>query len=120
MNTVNIDLSYLKTIASDDNSFISEMLTMIQASVSEEIGKITSYYKEGNCLAIASTAHKIKAPIQMINEHLLVDIVVEIETYCRDGKNKELIPALIDEFNDRFVKVNSKITDVIEQLNAIK
>lgn len=119
MNTVNIDLSYLKTIAGDDFAFISEMLNMIQFSVPKEISNMTNSYKEGNYNAIASTAHKIKAPLQMINEYLLVDIILEIETNSRDGKSIEVIPALIEEFNVRFNKVDKAINQVLIGFNTL-
>ncbi len=119
MNTVNIDLSYLKTIAGDDFAFISEMLNMIQFSVPKEISNMTNSYKEGNYNAIASTAHKIKAPLQMINEYLLVDIILEIETNSRDRKSIEVIPALIEEFNVRFNKVDKAINQVLIGFNTL-
>lgn len=119
MNTVNIDLSYLKTIAGDDFAFISEMLNMIQFSVPKEISNMTNSYKEGNYNAIASTAHKIKAPLQMINEYLLVDIILEIETNSRDVKSIEVIPALIEEFNVRFNKVDKAINQVLIGFNTL-
>lgn len=119
MNTVNIDLSYLKTIAGDDFAFISEMLTMIQFSVPKEISFMSNSYNEGNYMAIASTAHKIKAPLQMINEYLLVDIIHEIETNARDGKSIQSIPDLIEEFNAHFYKVNIRINEVLASFNTL-
>ncbi len=119
MNTVNIDLSYLKTIAGDDFAFISEMLTMIQFSVPKEISFMTNSYNEGNYMAIASTAHKIKAPLQMINEYLLVDIIHEIETNARDGKSIQSIPDLIEEFNAHFYNVNIRINEVLASFNTL-
>lgn len=97
MKQVSIDLSYLKTIAGDDEAFIKEMLHMFLNTTPVEVESIGNYFNEGNYHMMASAAHKIKAPIQMLGDEYATGILLQIEHLAKPENDKAALPALIEE-----------------------
>jgi HPt (histidine-containing phosphotransfer) domain-containing protein len=116
MNKAKIDLSYLKTIAGNDNVFIEEMLGMILKSVPKEIENMQQHFDAGNYLLMASAAHKIKAPLQMIAEDEMVELILLIETTGRKSLDVSAIPQMLDRLKLLFEDVNVSIKETINTL----
>jgi HPt (histidine-containing phosphotransfer) domain-containing protein len=117
MNKAKIDLSYLKTIAGNDYVFIKEMLGMILKSVPKEIENMQQHYDAGNYMLMASAAHKIKAPLQMIAENGLVDLILRIETIGRKNLEVNEIPPLLNQLRTLFEGVGIAINNTIKELS---
>lgn len=117
MNIAKVDLSYLKTIAGNDHVFIKEMLGMILKSVPKEIENMQQQYNAENFLLMASAAHKIKAPLQMIAEDGMVDLIMQIETIGRKGLDVAEVPQLLNRLKKRFDEVSLAIDRTINTLS---
>jgi HPt (histidine-containing phosphotransfer) domain-containing protein len=116
MNKAKIDLSYLKTIAGNDNMFIKEMLGMILKSVPKEIENMQQHFDAGNYLLMASAAHKIKAPLQMIAEDEMVELILLIETIGRKSLDVSSIPQKLNRLKVLFEDVSLAISEAINLL----
>lgn len=101
MGEVNIDLSYLNTVAGGDAAFVSEMLGMFLNSAPVDVESIVSHYNNNNLELMSSAAHKIKAPIQMLAEHVLADVVIKIEQIGKHNEGVEQLPELIAQLQNR-------------------
>ncbi|MES2690165.1 MAG: hypothetical protein V4658_07160 [Bacteroidota bacterium] len=116
MKQVSIDLSYLKTIAGDDESFIKEMLQMFLNTTPVEVESIGNYFKEGNYHMMASAAHKIKAPIQMLGDEYATGILLQIEQLAKPENDKTELPALIDEAREHLGALVSEVNKLFNTL----
>jgi HPt (histidine-containing phosphotransfer) domain-containing protein len=116
MRTTIIDLSYLKTIGGNDSVFIKEMLVMVKNSVPKEIENIQHFFNNGNYLMMASTAHKIKAPLQMITGNDIIDVLTSIETIGKNAIDVKDVPNLIDKLNELYNIIEEEIIAVEKEI----
>lgn len=116
MSKTNIDLSYLNTIGGNDYVFIKEMLGMILKSVPNEIEFMEQHFNKGNYTLMASAAHKIKAPLQMIANNNIIDLIVSIETIGRKGLAVNEIPQLLAQLKEQYKAVSADIEAAILEL----
>ncbi len=116
MSTTKIDLSYLKTIGGNDHVFIKEMLGMILKSVPKEIQNMQQHFDTGNYMLMASAAHKIKAPLQMIVKNDMIDLISRIETIGRKELDVNEIPQLLNQLRVLFDVVGADIETALQEL----
>ena len=116
MSTTKIDLSYLKTIGGNDNVFIKEMLGMILQSVPKEIENMQQHFNNGNYMMMASAAHKIKAPLQMITNNDMIDLIIRIETIGRKGLEMNEIPTLLAQLKEQYNTLHTDIEAAVLEL----
>lgn len=116
MSTTKIDLSYLKTIGGNDHVFIKEMLGMILNSVPKELDNMQKHFDSGNYMLMASAAHKIKAPLQMITNNDMIDLIIRIETIGRKGLEMNEIPQLLNQLRLLFDVVEAEIEIASKEL----
>lgn len=109
-----IDLTYLKTIAGDDEVFINEMLNMFLTTTPPELINIEKFYQAGDYHMMGSAAHKIKAPIQMLGDETTTNLLIEIEHIAKSGQNKEKLSDIIGETRNR---ISTLLSEVKELLN---
>ena len=116
MSTTKIDLSYLKTIGGNDHAFIKEMLGMILKSVPKEIENMQQHFDNANYMMMSSAAHKIKAPLQMITNNDMIDLIIRIETIGRKGLEVNEIPELLNQLRLLFEVVEAEIEIASQEL----
>ncbi len=116
MHQVNVDLSYLNTIAGGDTAFVKELLGMFLTTAQEEIDNIERHYQDGTLSDMSSAAHKIKAPIQMLAENTLADLVIRIEYIGKHKENEEELPELINQLKQHLSKVLIEVEKVMNNL----
>lgn len=116
MSAVNIDLSYLKTIAGNDSNFIKEMLRMFLNSAPDEVMNIERFCSEGQFPQMGSAAHKIKAPVQMIGEQVLTDLLMRLEVIGKSNQQTEEAPALINQLKEHMKQVVPVVEELISTL----
>ncbi|MCU0422007.1 MAG: Hpt domain-containing protein [Bacteroidia bacterium] len=116
MSSEKIDLSYLLTVGGDDMEFVREMLDMFLNSAPIEVNNISTHFASGDYQAMASAAHKIKAPIQMMGEHEMADIIIQIETIGKNNEGIAELPNLIAKLKIELEKVIVKINDLDTQM----
>jgi hypothetical protein len=96
MKQININLAYLQEIAGGDEVFVKEMLEMIASTTPLEVQNINTYYNDKEYFMMASTAHKIKAPIQMLGDEYAVELLLKIEQMAKNDVAKDELPALVE------------------------
>ena len=82
---IQLDLTYLNTISGGDQAFIHEMLKMFLTTTFPEMEALKQHASEGTWDLFGSTAHKMKAPIQMLGVPAVADLVFDLEHI---GKSK--------------------------------
>lgn len=111
-----IDLSYLEEVASGDESFVKQMLEMFKSSTVTELDKIDQYYAKQDWAMVGLTAHKIKAPIQMLGQNELADMVVMIEklgkNYTEPNNLAEMIRNLRLQIEELYFEVDSLVNSL--------
>ncbi|MES2779457.1 MAG: Hpt domain-containing protein, partial [Bacteroidota bacterium] len=85
-NMIQLDLTYLETISGGDQAFIKEMLSMFLTNTFPEIVELRTLAANGDWDKMATTAHKMKAPLQMLGVPAVSDLVLELEIM---GKTKQ-------------------------------
>lgn len=116
MKQVSIDLSYLRTIAGDDDAFIKEMLQMLLNTTPVEAESIWKYHNEGNFHMMASAAHKIKAPIQMLGDEYVTGLLLKIEQLAKPDQDKSELPGLITEAREHLTALVEAVRKTLETL----
>lgn len=110
-----IDLSYLKTIAGDDDVFIQEMLQMFLNTTPPELENIEKFHAGGDLHMMGSSAHKIKAPIQMLGDETTTNLLIRIEQIAKSGEEKEQLPALVAEIKERLALLIEEVREMVDQ-----
>jgi HPt (histidine-containing phosphotransfer) domain-containing protein len=75
-----LDLTYLESISGSDKVFINEMLTLFITSTFPELEQLKHHANERSWDLMSSTAHKMKAPIQMLGIPEVSALIISIET----------------------------------------
>jgi HPt (histidine-containing phosphotransfer) domain-containing protein len=107
-----VDLTYIKSIAGDDEGFIKEMLQMFLASTPAEIDNIEKYFKENDYRMMAASAHKIKAPVQMMGDKDITDLLLSIEMAAKNNAPAADVEVIIE-------KVKTKMNVLIEAVKEL-
>ncbi|MFC2123549.1 Hpt domain-containing protein [Bacteroidota bacterium] len=109
-----IDLSYLKEIAGNDQTFIVDMIETYLDNIPSDIKEMKSLLADKKWNEIGDIAHKIKPSIGFLGIHMLKDTVLQLQINGREAKNISIIPDLIAEIE----RVNeSVIKELQETLN---
>jgi HPt (histidine-containing phosphotransfer) domain-containing protein len=112
-----IDLTYLESVAAGDKEFIRHMLEMFRESTAPEIEKIQSYYDKKDWNMVGLTAHKIKAPVQMLGQAELVDLILELEKTGRSLTDSSRVAELIGMVREKLVSLNKSVDHTIRSLS---
>lgn len=111
---IQLDLTYLETISGGDQSFIKEMLTMFLSSTFTEITELKEHAVAGNWEKMGSTAHKMKAPLQMLGVPVVSDLVLELELMGKTKQETELAVQKVDALTGYIQQLETDIRKVIE------
>jgi HPt (histidine-containing phosphotransfer) domain-containing protein len=110
-----IDLSYIESIAGGDKDFIKELLGMYLKSTPTELDNVELFLKNEDMLKLASTFHKIKAPVQMIGQPEIVELLVLLEKKCR-ANDKSDLPELIGNLKTQLLSLDELVNAQIKAL----
>jgi HPt (histidine-containing phosphotransfer) domain-containing protein len=110
-----IDLSYLETIAGGDQSFITEMLTMLLNSTFNEMENMKILAAEGKWNELSGVAHKIKAPIQMLGVKEISDLILEVETLGKKQIQTEEIPAKVASLDTCMAELKQQVEQLVNK-----
>lgn len=108
-----IDLSYLQSISSGDNEFIKEMLTMFLNSTFPEIELLKQQANKGEWEGMGSTAHKMKAPIQMLGVPEVSALVLDIETTGRSKQHTQNVIEKVLLLEKHIEDLSKQITEIL-------
>ena len=105
------DLSYLRKMSSNDESFIQEMVTSFIEKTPEIIAQIKQANKDENWQEVGEIAHKLKPNLAFMGIDSLKKLILEIEANANNKSNTKDIPDLIE-------KLTSSVKVAIAELDS--
>lgn len=90
---LNVDLTYLETIASGDREFIVEMIDMFMTQTPLYLDELKAEIMEENWTGVGSVAHKIKPTLAFIGVPSIMEMIARIEANAKKSENIEMIRA---------------------------
>jgi PAS domain S-box-containing protein len=105
------DLSYLRKMSNNDESFVQEMVSSFVEKTPEIISQIKQATKEKDWSQVGSLAHKLKPNLAFMGVDSLKELILEIE---KNGKNKTNVKAIPELVN----KLSSAVQEAINELSA--
>ena len=103
------DLTYLRKMSSNDESFVQEMVNSFIEKTPEIIEQINQANEDEDWQEVANLAHKLKPNLAFMGMDSLKNLILEIET---NAKNKENI----EEIRDMIERLTSTVNEAIEEL----
>ncbi len=92
------DLSYLKSMSSDNHELIHEMIDIFTVQVDEFNGEFQHLLDEGNYEALGKLAHKAKSSVAIMGMEDLAGMLKEFEILAKDGRKPEKYQGYVDRF----------------------
>lgn len=105
------DLSSLRKMSNNDESFVQEMVSSFIEKTPEIIKQIKQANKEKNWPEVGAMAHKLKPNLAFMGIDSLKKLIAQIETNANNNKNTKEIPGLIK-------KLTSSINVAIKELDS--
>jgi HPt (histidine-containing phosphotransfer) domain-containing protein len=110
-----IDLSYLESISGGDKAFIDDMLKMFLSNTFPEIEQLKTQAEAGQWELMGGTAHKMKAPMQMLGVPDISALVLELEQI---GKSKANTEGIMDKIETLKGHIKGLETEINQYLQA--
>jgi len=92
-----IDLSYLRKMSNNDESFVLEMVESFVEKTPNLLEELSSSCAEKDWTNVGNLAHKLKPNLAFMGIESLKDLVLRIETDGKSGENVKELPKLVDE-----------------------
>lgn len=108
-NQITIDLSYLNDVAGGNTEFIVEMIDIFIAQTPGHLEELTAAVAVKEWKKIAELSHKIKPTLAFIGVDSAKDVMAEIEKDARSEENYENIALKMNEMQDVFKTIFSKL-----------
>lgn len=105
------DLSYLKSLSSDDNKFIREMAEIFREQIAEYEEEMPELLAKMDFQALSKVAHKAKSSVAIMGMTKEADLLKTLEINAKEEVEIESF----DEIIETFLR-NSKLA--IEELKA--
>ncbi len=113
---IKIDLTYLETVGAGDTDFIKQMLEMFQKSTLPEIDNLEQFYETKDWTMFTSTAHKIKAPMQMLGQESMREQLIQLEMAGKGLGNRDTISETLTSLKGQIAELNTEIDKMIKSL----
>lgn len=113
---ISIDLSYLTEVASGNTEFIVEMIDIFLAQTPGHVKELTAAVEVKEWKRIAELAHKIKPTLAFMGVESAKEVMAEIEKDARGENNYEGIVLKINQMQDVFKTIFSKLEAKREEL----
>jgi PAS domain S-box-containing protein len=104
------DLTYLRKMSNNDESFVQEMISSFIDKTPEIITQINTAYKDDDLKEVGAMAHKLKPNLAFMGMESLKELIQELETNAKNGKNTKAIPDMIKE-------LTSTVDEAIKELS---
>jgi HPt (histidine-containing phosphotransfer) domain-containing protein len=104
-----LDLTYLESISGGDKSFIQDMLRMFLKTTFPEIEQLRAHASKQEWDQVGTTAHKMKAPVQMLGVPEVSALVLELEQIGKTKVNTEAAPEKIVRLDEYIRELEAEI-----------
>ena len=95
--TMEYDLSTLRKLSDNDETFIIDMLQTFKKTVPPVLERMRVYLTEKKTDAIGREAHKLIPGVTFIGARALQDVLVSIEEMAKSGDNIDKIEGAVTE-----------------------
>jgi HPt (histidine-containing phosphotransfer) domain-containing protein len=99
-NNIHLDLSYLKSISSNDQAFIDEMIDTFINDTPHYLEDIHRYYSEKDYFRLYKTVHKFAPTLIFVGAIHKNNQLNTLENLAKEESEVEKIPGLIDEITE--------------------
>ncbi len=108
-NKIVLDLSYLEEVSGGNKEFIIEMIDIFLAQTPGHITELNGAVAAKEWRKIAELAHKIKPTLAFMGVDSAKEVMAEIEKDGRNEENYEGIVFKIDQLQEVFETIFSKL-----------
>lgn len=112
----NVDLSYLRDVASGSNEFMVEMIELFLIQTPDYFEQLDQLIIQGDWIRVADIAHKIKPTLSFMGVDSARESMSVIEENARSGKNLESIPPAFKLLKDMSKDLFLKLSDIKSEL----
>jgi len=91
------DLSMLKTLSNNDESFIIDMLQTFKRTTPQALQRMEEYVAQQKYEAAGREAHKMIPGVSFLGAKHLQELLVSIEERAKSGEGLEAIPQKVAE-----------------------
>jgi len=92
------DLNYLKTMSGGDSKFIREMIELFREQIEEYNVVMPDLLRRKEYDGLSRSAHKAKSSVAVMGMAELADLLKDLESLAREGKEVERYEAMVSEF----------------------
>ncbi len=104
------DLTYLRKMSNNDESFVIEMINSFISKTPEIIDHMKASSKKKDWAEVGSLAHKLKPNLAFMGIDSLKKLIQKIETDGKEQANTKMLPKLVSE-------LEKSVNDAIQELN---
>jgi HPt (histidine-containing phosphotransfer) domain-containing protein len=115
---VDIDLSYLREVASGNTEFMIEMIDLFVAQTPEYINQLTKAIDQKDWVKMAELSHKIKPTMSFMGVESARETLGEIELKSRNQTDYEWIVAEYENLKEGFKIMLIKLEEKRKELLA--
>ena len=92
------DLSYLKTLSGEDESFIRDMINIFKEQFAEYADEMPALVKKADYINLSKLAHKAKSSVAVMGMSKVADQLQKLELLAKIGEQKETYEGIIQDF----------------------
>ena len=107
------DLSYLQEMSGGNKELVTEMISIFKSQVIEFAKDMENHLRNREFEQLGKLAHKAKSSVSIMGLNDLAKDLKTLENMTREGRNKELYPALIQKFR-------KETEEAIAELNIVQ
>jgi HPt (histidine-containing phosphotransfer) domain-containing protein len=115
-NDFELDLSYLKSVASGSKEFMIDIIELFLNQIPDYFEQLDQYIKEENWHFVGELAHKIKPSLTFMGVNSAMENMAEIENNARNLQNLETIPTAFKPLKDMSALLFVKLAVVKAEL----
>lgn len=92
------DLSYLKSLANDDESFIRDMINIFTEQVEEYKKEMPDLLRNAEYVKLSKVAHKAKSSLSVMGMAAEAELLQKLEVLALKSDETESYAGMIDRF----------------------
>ena len=108
------DLSYLKSMSSDDSGFIREMVAIFKEQIEEYSVQMPELLEKAEYLNLSRLAHKAKSTAAVMGMAKEAEMLKNLEILAKEERDSETYATIIDTF---IKNSNAALEELNEYLN---
>ncbi len=95
------DLTYLKSLASDDESFIRDMINIFKEQFEEYAQEMPEMLKKTDFSNLSKMAHKAKSSVAVMGMSAVAEMLQKLEIHAKIGEQSDVYGEIIQNFLDQ-------------------